>query len=154
MLETGYFEAARDTVINGMARLRDILPPGSMAFVHKIDNVLFSHGGLTESFVSHLVPDYSDDVDDLIAKINGLGKREMWSDASPIWARPQYGCEKPYPEGFLQVVGHTPVEKTNYSGGFLSVDSFSTHPNGDPVGDQRFVWVDTKQQQWGFSNGS
>ena len=151
-LETGYSDTARSTVIEGMAGIRDALPPANIAFIHRIDKVLFSHGGLTEPFVNYFVPDRSDDLDELIDQINRLGKREMWCDFSPIWARPQSGYENSYPEGFLQVVGHTPVEKIGLFNGFLTVDNFSTYRNGDPIGNQRFVWVDTKLLQWGYAD--
>ena len=151
-LETGYSDAARSAVLDGLARLRDTLPPENIAFIHRIDNVLFSHAGLAELFVKNFFTDSDKKFNDILAEINGFGKKEMWCDVSPIWARPQSGYVKPYPEGFMQVVGHTPVRKTGYFDGFLSVDNFSTYQNGDPIGDQRFVWVDTELQQWGFTD--
>ena len=59
-----------------------------------------------------------------------------------------------YPAGYLQVVGHTPVRKTDYFGELITVDNFSTYRNGDPIGDRRFVWVDTVSKQWGFADGN
>ncbi|MBE6035094.1 MAG: hypothetical protein E7222_10425 [Clostridiales bacterium] len=149
-LETGYSYSARETVLAGMEELKRILPDGNIAFVHRIDKVLFSHAGLTEAFLNHFFPDYKGKFNDLINEINMLGKDEMWCDASPIWARPQDGRVKLYPEGFMQVVGHTPVKKTDYFKGFLTVDNFSTYQDGTPIGDQRFVWVDTTCSQWGY----
>jgi hypothetical protein len=149
-LETGYSQEARATVLRGIETIREILPKKNMAFIHRIDDVLFSHAGLTELFVTHFFPDWEGGFDELLQQINTSGKEEMWCDVSPIWARPQDGQIKLYPEGFLQVAGHTPVKKTDYFRGFLSVDNFSTHQNGTPVGDQKFVWVDTTFQQWGF----
>ncbi len=150
--ETGYSEEARDTVLEGLSILRESLPTDSLAFVHGIDHVLFSHAGLLELFVSHFFPDHRGDLDELIRSINASGRDELWCDASPIWARPQDGRTELYPKGLLQVVGHTPVRKTDYFNGLLTVDNFSTYRNGDPVGDQRFVWVDTVSKEWGFTD--
>ena len=36
----------------------------------------------------------------------------------------------------------------------VTVDNFSTYRNGDPIGDQRFIWVDTVSKQWGFADGN
>lgn len=155
-LETGYSNTARDTVLAGFKRIYDILPPEHFAYIHRIDNVLFSHAGLTEPFVRTFFPDHDLEFNDLLARINSFGKHEMWNNASPIWARPQPGHIKLYPEEFLQVVGHTPVRMPYYINHFLTVDTFSTYRNGTPIGDQLFVWVDTKSQTWGYAdnNGS
>ena len=34
----------------------------------------------------------------------------------------------------------------------VTVDNFSTYHNGDPIGDQRFIWIDTVSKQWGFAD--
>lgn len=150
--ETGYSDAARDIVLEGLSSLKDVLPDDSFAFIHKIDDALFSHAGLTEAFVSHFFPDHKDGIDDLVRRVNGFGKEELWNDASPIWTRPQNGRIEMYSEVMLQVVGHTPVRKPDYFKGVLSLDTFSTYRDGDPIGDQRFVWVDTITGQWGYTD--
>ena len=71
---------------------------------------------------------------------------------SSIWARPQDGNIKMYPYDMLQVVGHTPVKTTDYYKGILTVDNFSTYQNGAPIGDRRFIWVDTHTREWGFTD--
>ena len=68
----------------------------------------------------------------------------MWDDDSPIWARPQQNeYHVPYPKRMFQVVGHTPVACPLLQDNLLSVDNFSTYPDGKPYGNQRFVIVDT-----------
>ena len=151
-LESGYSPAARNTVLQGLSKLRKSLPPENIAIIHKVDDVLFSHAGLSQPFVSHFFPDHEGELDSLLERINGLGRSELWNDASPLWARPQDGRIEMYPGVTLQVVGHTPVKSTDYFNGVLSVDNFSTFRNGNPIGDQKFVWVDTATGQWGFSN--
>ena len=151
-LETGYSGAARNTVLDGLSMLKEALPHGNLAFIHRIDEVLFSHAGLTEAFVSHFFPDFKGSLDELVERLNELGMEELWCDASPIWARPQYGRIELYPKGMLQVVGHTPVSETDYFDGLLTVDNFSTYRDGIPIGDQRFVWVDTLLGQWGYTD--
>ena len=59
--------------------------------------VLFLHGGLTHSFVRYYAPDIDyDNTDAVVSRINSLGFREIWDDASPVWFRPQYNKEKMY----------------------------------------------------------
>ena len=36
----------------------------------------------------------------------------------------------------------------------VTVDNFSTYRNGNPIGDRRFIWVDTVSKQWGFADGN
>lgn len=83
-----------------------------MAYLHRIDNVLFSHGGLADDFVRRYVPAGKyNDIDAVVETINGFACGEMWQDASPIWYRPQYYEGRLYKSRkLLQVVGHTPVE--------------------------------------------
>ena len=68
--------------------------------------------------------------------------------------RPQNGRIEMYSNGFLQVVGHTPVRKTDFFRNILTVDNFSTYCDGAPIGDQRFIWVDTVTKEWGFADGN
>ena len=151
--ETGYSDYARQTVLDGLFKLAKNLPAENIAFVHRIDNVLFSHAGLSEVFVSRFLSDFNGDIDDFLMEINGFGKEEMWNDVSPIWVRPQNGHIEMYSNGFLQVVGHTPVRKTDFFRNILTVDNFSTYCDGTPIGDQRFIWVDTVAKEWGFADG-
>jgi hypothetical protein len=43
----------------------------------------------------------------------------------------------------LQVVGHTPVEKIMRDKNIISCDVFSTYRNGDPIGTQEYLLLDT-----------
>ena len=56
----------------------------------------------------------------------------------------------------MQVVGHTPVKKPLetkvYNDYILTLDTFSTYSGGDPIGDQRFVWIDTEKQMWEYAD--
>ena len=152
--ESGYSEYARQVVLEGISKLEKLIPAGNIAYIHRVDNVLFSHAGLTEPFVSHYLPNFDSDIDELLERINSFRRDELWCDASPIWTRPQDGRIEMYPKGYLQVVGHTPVRQTDYFGEVVTVDNFSTYRNGTPIGDQRFIWVDTVSKQWGFADGS
>ena len=96
--ETGYSKIAPWTVCEKLRILRESLPDErQLAYLHRIDNVLFSHGGLTDAFVRRYVPSGKyNDIDTVIDITNGFGCGEMWQDASPIWYRPQY-----YKESFI-----------------------------------------------------
>ena len=144
--ETGYSKIAPWTVCEKLRMLRESLPDKKqLAFIHRIDNVLFSHGGLAEAFVRRYVPsEQHDDVDAVVSMINGFGLGEMWEDLSPVWYRPQYHSGRMYKSReLLQVVGHTPVEQIVKSGSLISCDVFSTYRDGTPIGTQEFPVIDT-----------
>jgi hypothetical protein len=149
--ESGFSSYAISTVNSKLAELRNTLEDDSrMAYAHRIDNVLFLHGGLTHGFVMRFASDIEyKDTDAVLERINSLGFREMWDDASPIWHRPQYDKEKLYREkDLLQVVGHTPVTKIEKTGNVLSCDLFSTYKNGDPIGTKEFILIDTETLEY------
>lgn len=151
-LESGYSAMAKSTVLARLQEIRSILRADQIGFLFRIDQVLFSHAGLTRSFVmKHFAYDTDTSVDHIVECVNHMTERELWKDDSPIWARPQYGNAAMYPAGFLQVVGHTPVEKVEKAGDLLSLDNFSTYRNGDSIGDVRFVWVDTETKEYYYA---
>lgn len=144
--ESGFSSVAIPVVQKKLSELRRELPDRSqMAYIHRIDDVLFLHGGLTHAFVKYYANDVDyDDSDAVIEKINLLGRNEMWDDASPLWFRPQFYNEKMYKEeDLLQVVGHTPVMQIDSLGNMLSCDLFSTYSTGDPIGTQEYLLIDT-----------
>ena len=142
-MESGYSVQARLTAIEGITKLERILED-RYKFVHRIDNVLFSHAGVTETFVLHSCGYHVKEIDDILAKINRMGKQELWRDSSPIWARPQADFYRMFRDDlFYQVVGHTPVEEPLDACGVLTLDLFSTYSNGDLYGNQKLYIVDT-----------
>lgn len=144
--ESGFSSVAIPVVQKKLSELRRELPDRSqMAYIHRIDDVLFLHGGLTHAFVKYYANDVDyDDTDAVIEKINLLGRNEMWDDASPLWFRPQFYNEKMYKEeDLLQVVGHTPIMQIDRLGNMLSCDLFSTYSTGDPIGTQEYLLIDT-----------
>lgn len=147
--ESGFSSFVLSTVGRKLAELRYALSDDSqLAYIHRIDNVLFMHGGLTRAFVKRFAPDTNyDDIDAVLSKINTLGCDEMWQDGSPIWYRPQlYSGELYKSEELLQVVGHTPVAAIRFDGNVLSCDVFSTDLFRNPIGTQEFAIIDT--QTW------
>ena len=90
-LESGYSSMAAYTVQRKLLDLRDALPENNpIRYVQKIDNVLFSHGGVLDYFAESVVPKSNyHDVEAVVAAINELGPNEMWNDASPIWRTPK-----------------------------------------------------------------
>lgn len=131
------------------------------AVIHRIDNVLFSHAGLTANWIrKHLSRETELGIsdDDLIERINYLDDKDqrLWKDDSPIWARPQHQdgvskLDRLYmwkPETYFQVVGHTPLIHPEQEGNLLSCDVFSTYPDGRRYGMQEWVIVDTEKQTW------
>ena len=56
-----------------------------------------------------------------------------------------------YPLDMMQVVGHTPVVAPllENNGKLLTLDTFSTYDTGEPIGNEKYVWVDTVTEEWG-----
>lgn len=147
-MESGYSIQARITAIEGITKLENVIGD-RYRFVHRIDDVLFSHGGLTENFVFYSCGYHVKEIDDILAKINRMGQRELWRDSSPIWARPQADFYRMFRDNiFYQVVGHTPVKEPLDVGGVLSLDLFSTYSNGDAHGNQKLYIVDTVTRKY------
>lgn len=144
--ESGYSFSAAYLVRRKLNDLKESLQDESqMAFIHRIDNVVFMHGGLTDDFVRSTVrTKLYNDVDTVIETINSFGVNEMWWDTSPLWLRPQYRTYRMYkPRKLIQVVGHTPVEAITKKGNLISCDVFSTYSTGKPIGTQEFLLIDT-----------
>ena len=152
LLESGYSAPARYTVLEGFSKLEKVLPQENLKFIHRIDNILFSHAGLLDIFVRYVANDLYDNVDDVLNKINNLKGDIMWDDTSPVWARPQEGNIFPLYKNneFYQVVGHTPVHYPLEEGNLLSLDTFSTYNDGVPIGNGAFVWIDTVTHKWEY----
>ncbi len=150
-LQSGYSPYAEGAVLDGLRRLRLALPSElNLAYVHRIGNVLFSHGGVLEGFVKkHIGSRRMGDTDLVVDAINNFGSRIMWNDDSPIWARPQYSGETLYrAKSLLQVVGHTPLKEITQEGNLLSCDVFSTYRNGTPTGSRQFLLIDPETKHW------
>ena len=126
--------------------------------IHIVDNVIFTHAGLTESWLAYLSSlymgyDYPQDDETLIRLVNLAAPNDFFMESSPIWARPQVDEQRvPYcHRGCLQVVGHTPVVQAEEIDGLLSTDTFSTKRDGTPIGNQKFVIIDTKTKEWHYA---
>ncbi len=155
MRETGYSPIAPKLVCDKLKELEEVLPDKKqLAYIHKIDRVLFSHGGIADMFVRiHLPEEIYSDVDKVIEEINSFGCGKMWDgDISPIWFRPQYYCtrEELYlPDEYLQVVGHTPMQEIEQTFDCLiSCDVFSTERDGSKYGSEEFLLLDTETWKW------
>lgn len=145
----------KKAAIEGIVSLWRTIPDENLAFVHRIGDVLFSHGGVSRYYVEEHIPSrFRNDPDKVISMINNMTGPEMWKDISPIWLRPQRqkgsGYHTPMwkPRKFFQVVGHTPVQQITQEGNLLSCDVFSTDRNGIPYGTQEFCLLDTETHEW------
>jgi hypothetical protein len=149
--ESGYSKIAAWTVCEKLRKLQEALSDKKrLTFLHRIDNVIFCHGGLTDEFVRQYVPaKYYSNADAVIDTINSFGAGELWQTASPLWYRPQHYGGKLYKSRiFLQVVGHTPVETITKKGNLISCDVFSTYRDGKPIGTQEFPIIDTDTREY------
>jgi len=125
----------------------------NQAVVHVVDNVIFSHAGVTDEWIKRqnsLVKGTEIiSAQDMSLLANFASSEELWQENSPIWARPQNEQLKLWwPEQYMQVVGHTPVKGITFDNNLLSTDVFSTYSYGAPIGDCRFAVVDTEKQEW------
>ena len=149
--ESGYSPYAAYTVTKKLHELEDALVAGNeIKIIHKIDNVIFCHGGLADVFVKYCVEDdIYDDPEKVIEYINNMPKAELWNQYSPIWVRPQYDPYTMYKaDQLLQVVGHTPTDIAFQNRNVISCDAFSTYRSGKSIGDNKFVVIDTKTWEW------
>lgn len=153
--ESGYSRFASQIVLAGLQLLRETVPDEKqLAYIHRIDDVIFLHGGLTAEFVrDHVSSGNYHRVDRAIEIINSLGLYAMWREESPIWFRPQYCGRAPAkimykPKKLLQVVGHTPMWNIVRQDNVLSCDVFSTTTDNKPIGPQQFPVIDTKTWEY------
>ena len=155
--ESGYSIKAESLVRKKMKELKKAFSnPEKFAFVHCIDNTIFSHAGISAYYVMKHAKT-ADSIEQLIYQINhDFGEAELWMDDSPIWVRMQGGYIWPFRGEYFQVVGHTPVEKPLFipEQGLLSLDTFSTAPgfSHTPIGDCRYVVVDTVKKTFQYAD--
>ena len=146
--ESGYSKMAEYLVQRGIYKIQESLTNLSqLTYVHRIDNCIFSHAGITEEFLYDNWLQKTD-TEKVIKKINKMSQRQLWTDYSPIWWRPFSGGTAWQLENVLQVTGHTPVEEPLQLKSVLMCDTFSTYPNGVPFGNQKFVIVDSVSKEW------
>lgn len=149
----GYSIMAADMVCDMFEELRDSLEsPDNLAIIHKLDNTLFSHAGLSYEFVENQLYNEMNDIEEVIESINGYGVDVLWEENSPIWVRPQYEnlAKGMYPKDLFQVVGHTPVREVLEQDNMITVDTFSTASDGRNIGNREFCWVNTVTKKWGY----
>jgi hypothetical protein len=123
--------------------------------IHIVGNVIFSHAGLTHDWVQRqfnlLGVSREPNNSGLLRIVNYASRDELWSENSPLWARPQFTHETLYGNK-LQVVGHTPLPHVKLDNNLLSTDVFSTFPSGASIGEERFVIVDTQDGSWEYAD--
>lgn len=149
--ETGFSETAKSTILKRQIEFQEALTnPSNLAFVHRIDNVLFSHGGLIREYVEWLNKDLLDaDIDTILREVNCAGEQWHWNNASPLWFRgTDYTCETFRKKQYIQVVGHTPVKKIMRYKNMIYTDVFSTYRNGDQFGESKMVVIESETKQY------
>lgn len=158
--ESGYSTACADYIRDRLFALQDLIPSGNLSVVQKIDNVLFSHAGISAEFVRNAlnINEYRTPVEDVLYQINQNSRRLLWKENSPIWFRVWtdlatqedidiglYPAVRMYQEeDYLQVVGHTPVRQILTYRNMLFCDTFSTYRDGNPIGTEDFLLLDTE----------
>lgn len=133
-------------------------PP--MGIVQKIDNIWFSHAGVTQKYADRLVgfnkesdgTAWAEDEDFVFNLTNDDNIHSLWLDDSPIWVRPEDTWERG-PEWYksnkiMQIVGHTPMKKITFTDNILYTDTFSTYQNGEQIGENAFAIIDTEKRTW------
>ena len=149
--ESGYSAIAPKTVIERLHALQECLPDKKqLTYIHRIDKVLFSHGGVSNTFVKDNV-EHADDlsVDEVLEQINHFGRGKKWNDISPIWLRPQGSFRHLYEEDkYFQVVGHTPMKEITREKNFLSCDVFSTNRHRERMSVWEYTLLDTETWEW------
>ena len=150
-LESGYSPYAESTVLQKLEELENSLQDRTkIAVVHRVDNVIFCHGGLAEDFISRLNKNMlKADIDAVISAVNNASQDCLWEDDSPLWLRPQDDYFNMFrTDIYTQVVGHTPVDQIYEENGIISTDVFSTYPDGRQVGESALIVIDTKTREY------
>lgn len=150
-LETGYSPYAERTVMMKLEELENSLrDPSQIAFLHRLNKVIFSHGGLTADFVYWLKEELLDaDIDEVLVAVNNAPQKYLWNDESPLWLRPQYRKVNVFRNNvYTQVVGHTPVEKIFEKDGIISTDVFSTYRDGRQIGESAMIVIDSETGEY------
>lgn len=96
----------------------------SLPVVCQLDGITFSHAGVTEQWNQK-------------ADVSSL-----WSDTSPIWARPiEFGGYTTYRK-IKQVFGHSPSSSIwSPTEDAWCIDTFSEHSDNTPIGDQTVLEI-------------
>ena len=146
-LETGYSPYAESTVISKLDELEHSLnDPSQIAIMHRVDNVLFSHGGLTTEYIKWFdIKLLHADIDTVVKAVNEAPVDYLWNDESPLWLRPQNKIRETFKsELYKQVVGHTPVKNIFERNGIISTDVFSTYSDGTQIGESAMIVIDSE----------
>ena len=167
--ETGFSYMALQTVRERISEVEKLMNGSyfsdkmayeKAAYIHRIDNIIFSHGGLMQSFVEEWKseiaemsnkPENDISIDDILKTVNRMGAMALWEDNSPLWARPNWAYmddiyipmnEKEQP--MFQIIGHTPVKCPMSYNGYVICDTFSTDNKRQPIGSREFIIADTE----------
>ena len=137
----------------------------------RLGKVIFSHAGLTESFVNenyakareqfanpklkfgfHHSGEFIDYViNDINICLNSEhGHKVLWNENSPLWARPQHTAEPLFNEDYIQVIGHTPTKEIEQVDNYISTDAFSLYNfyPYPPFGEEKFIIVNCADGTW------
>lgn len=114
-------------------------------FAHRDGKVIFSHAGIFREFLDEINLGECKTVGVLMEKINNLPADKFWNNNSLLWARPQVEIltTPKILEGYVQVVGHTPMKDTTKQNGVVSTDVFSTNW-GKKIGSEQLIIVDSE----------
>lgn len=149
--ESGYSKEMVPTVNKYLIKMIDQFGD-RFKVLHQIDTVIFSHAGLTESYIYDYFGENFNNLSEIINTINSyaLNKEtayDLWEDDSPLWARPdKWVTYIPY----FQVVGHSPVSVVTQKNKLVLTDVFSTFSNGEPIGNSKFIIVNTTAKTWEY----
>lgn len=120
-------------------------------FVHFDGKVIFSHAGIFQDFLDETLKKPATLVKQLVDSLNNpllVPFSTYWRDNSPIWARPQYDnlISPKILDGYLQVVGHTPLKEITKTNNIISTDVFSTSW-GRRIACEKLIIIDTETTQ-------
>lgn len=98
-------------------------------YIHVVDEVLFSHGGIEKS-TAEVISSFGKfkHAYELADNLNQMSIETLGDYISPIWLRPQFS---EYYTRYTQVVGHSPVRQPLYIMNTWFLDLFSTTSQGN-----------------------
>lgn len=125
---SGHNPDATQIVTDGLKKINDNSGFFNIMVATRIDGVLFSHAGISDSY--SYIPVLETDIepwrgwDYVTDRINNTRYTELWNPQSPIWYRPNYIFLPLNYGNCLQIAGHTASKYPYFFHNLVLVDTF------------------------------
>ena len=147
-------ESMQSEICKSFNQIIDKSPEGRFAFMHRIDNILFSHAGLAMDFITGTLKMRGRRLEDIMSKVNEGDPEKLWNPMSPLLLRPQWNGDEMYSANkIMQVFGHTPTADIWTYKNCLSADVFTKAPFQLQESCGKFVILDSHTGNYTYAAG-